>query len=105
MFDYLPLIQSPAREASPGSGFKKDLVLIGLSTCAFCRRAKAFLESEGLPFRWVNLDEVEPALKLQAKAQFRDRFKAALGYPTLVIDVTDFLPGFIEPGWRKVLLT
>jgi glutaredoxin len=105
MFDYLPLNESPAKVSRAGAGSVKQLVLIGLSTCAFCRRAKLFLESEGLPFRWVYLDEVDPALKRRAKSEFSTRFNSPLTFPALVIDDSDFLPGFIEPSWRKELLS
>lgn len=104
MFEYLPLRESPAAGRWSG-GYEKKLVLFGLSTCAFCRRAKAFLETEGIPFRWIHLDETEGELKNRAKEDFKARFDELLTFPTLVIDGEDFLIGFIEPSWRGELLS
>lgn len=106
MFDYLPLRPGPSARNPPAAGGPPGrLVLLGLSTCAFCRRAKNFLETEGVPFFWINLDETDPELKKRAKADFKARFGGALTFPALIIGEDDFLPGFIEPSWRKELLT
>ena len=105
MFEYLDLRASPASRNHLDSDYRKRLVLLALSTCAYCKRAKGFLEKEGLPFRWIHLDETEAAIKERVGREFRERFGIPLTYPVLIIDEEDYLVGFIEASWKMELLS
>ena len=82
-----------------------DLTVFTLSTCGFCKRALAFLESHGFAYRFIHLDTIAPETKRQVKETLRERFNITPIFPILVVDGKRALTGFTEPQWRKVLKT
>lgn len=97
MFDYahFELVEGPVKD--------KDLVFFALTTCGFCRRAKAYLDSIGYQYRMINADELDPEVKNRLKQDFREQYNEVLHFPTLLIDGKEFLVGFIKPHWQMEL--
>lgn len=86
-----------------GKKSEKDLVLFSLSTCGFCRRAKAYLDSKEFQYRFIQADELGFEDKASLKQEFKERFKETLHFPTLVINKKNVLIGFIKPHWEMIL--
>lgn len=91
-------------EEVQGENGDKDLILFSLSTCGFCRRAKAFLDSKGLKYRYIQADELALDDKTTLKSEFKENFNDTLHFPTLLIDSKEFLVGFVKPHWEMSLL-
>ncbi|THB62534.1 MAG: glutaredoxin family protein [Spirochaetaceae bacterium] len=83
---------------------KPELVMYSLSTCAFCRRAKQFLQDNGFAFSFIHVDELDQETKAQVKADIKARFKSLPVFPVLVINDEEVVFGFAEAKWRKTLL-
>ena len=81
----------------------KDITIYALSTCGFCKRAIAFLNSKGLAYKYVYMDLVPLETKTEAKKELKERFKDNVAFPFAVIDGSQHLVGFIEPDWVKTL--
>ena len=97
MFDYLHF------DRVAGSRNERDLTLFSLTTCGFCRRARAYLDSLGFEYRILYADELEPEIKNRLKQDFRDHFGEVMHFPTLILDGKDFLVGFVRPHWEMEL--
>ena len=86
-------------------GEKSDhaITFYGLSTCGHCRRAREFLDDNGLSYEiiYVDLlegDEQRECMDEVVKANPRKSF------PTLVIDGDRVIVGFSEDKFRESLL-
>ena len=74
-----------------------------ISTCGFCKAAKAFLNEQGIPFEFVDidlLDQDEKRRVLQEARAIAGRDRIA--FPTIVIGDTVII-GFKEYEIRKAL--
>jgi glutaredoxin len=97
MFDYLDF------EEVSGTDTEKDLKLLALSTCGFCKRAKAFLKEFGLAYKVVDVDSLDKSVRLRIREDFSSLKGKAVTYPTLLIGDDDMLTGFIRPLWMNTL--
>ena len=93
MFEYLEFTRVP------GTRKDKDLIMLALSTCGFCRRAKEFLAEHQVEYRYVDVDSLDPEIKKQIRADFTEKFKKIITFPALIMDGEDMLTGFIKPSW------
>ena len=41
-----------------------DIIVYGTTWCPDCVRAKSFLDQQGVPYKWVNIEEDEAAIEL-----------------------------------------
>jgi len=87
----------------PGSVRDHDITIYALSTCGFCKRALAFLDSNGFAYRYIYMDRIPLETKTEVKKILKDRYKEDVAFPFAVIDGQDHLVGFIEPDWKKTL--
>jgi glutaredoxin-like protein NrdH len=97
------MIELDCLETVDGSSGDHDLVLFALSTCPHCRRARDFLSTNGLTYRYVYLDQLKGNEQKQV-LEIADGFNPRRSFPTLVIDDDGVLVGFSEPDWKEKLL-
>ncbi|MEM5946993.1 glutaredoxin family protein [Spirochaetia bacterium 38H-sp] len=99
-------IKMQKTEGSRKAPFK--LTLYSLSTCGFCRRAKKFLEENGFPFDWLDVDTLDKETRTVLKDELKSRFSVKVGFPFLAIEhdsgKLQALVGFIERDWEDILL-
>ena len=86
-----------------GKTLEPNLKLFSLSTCAFCKRARDFLNKHDFSYSYLMVNALDDETRAEISREFEDKFNSKLRFPTLVIDDTDFLPGFIEIDWRNTL--
>ena len=97
MFEHIKLIHVDGKN----SGHK--LILFGLTTCGYCKRALSYLNDEGFEYDYIFLDEIPFDDKQKAKDEFKTHFGKRMTFPTLIIDQEEFLIGFIQPSWDMKL--
>jgi glutaredoxin-like protein NrdH len=86
-----------------GEKHDKVLVLIGLSTCGFCKRAKTLLDDENWSYSFVFIDNMKRDDRILLKRELKSRFTSDLIYPFLIINNEDFLNGFNKDQWIQKL--
>lgn len=89
---------------SQGEKGRQKLILLGLTTCSFCKKGKKFLDDHDLCYDYLYLDKIDPEVKKQLKIEFAAKYDKRLSYPTLIIDDREILTGFIRIAWEKELL-
>ena len=80
----MALSEGSARGGSSGAPIH-SIVMYGLSTCVWCRKMREFLESEGVVFEIVYVDELSGAERDAAVSEVR-KWNPAVSFPTVVID-------------------
>lgn len=86
-----------------GDNSKKELKFFSLSTCGFCKRARAFLDENRFSYSMAELDHVPEKEKTRLKEAFFSRFGRRMSFPCLIIDDSSYLIGFIKPHWEEEL--
>ena len=86
-----------------GNDTGKALKLFALTTCGFCKRAVSFLNENNVSYSMVYIDKLDPQDKQRVKDEFLAKFGQKMLFPTLVIDDSEFLPGFIRLHWEKLI--
>lgn len=84
-----------------GKSPTKPLTVFALSTCGFCRRALAFLDDQGIAYRYVHVDKIDRPLQDGIRSYVKETFRTPLSYPFLCIGEDDYLTGFIRASWEK----
>ncbi len=97
MFDWVPF------EKHEGSWKEKDVIVLALSTCAFCKRGMEYLKDKDITFRYVYVDKLNPEEKKKISEEFKEKFGQRGLYPTIIVDDSDFQLGFIKKAWDKSL--
>lgn len=90
-------------ERVEGKNSEHDLVLFALSTCGWCRKARNFLEENGLSYRYVYVDLMEGDAQKEVFEEVKAR-NPRRTFPTLVVDGKEVIAGFNEEKYREVLL-
>lgn len=86
-----------------GSQSDHKLTLYSLSTCAFCKKAIDFLKEQGVGFRYIQLDTINPLVKQTVKSELRSKYDNLPVFPILVIDDKEAISGFNEARWKSAL--
>jgi glutaredoxin len=74
----------------------------GLSTCIWCRKTKALLDSLGVPYEFIYVDKLTGQEETEIMQEVR-KFNPSVTYPTLVIDNSKVIKGFRESEIRREL--
>ncbi|HPJ14112.1 MAG TPA: glutaredoxin family protein [Spirochaetota bacterium] len=82
---------------------KGHVLLLGLSTCIWCRKTKEFLESNNVQFEYVYVDLLESEEKDKVKETLK-KWNPACSYPTLVLNNSSCVIGFDEEKIKLELL-
>lgn len=84
-----------------GTKNERDVVVFALSTCGFCARGLAFLRTNKINFKYVYMDQIDPAAKEQIKKELMDKYKERVVFPYLILDDNKVVTGFVEDTWKK----
>ena len=86
-----------------GERKEHDTIVYALSTCAFCRRAIAYLKKRKIQFRYAYLDQIDVETKRSVKRELAERFDNIVVFPILVVDDQRAYSGFTESVWARAL--
>ena len=79
-----------------------NVKLYALSTCAWCRKAKSFLEENGVEYELTYVDLLEGEEKEQA-IQEVGKWNPRRSFPTVVVDDAKSVAGFKPEQLKEVL--
>ena len=74
-----------------------------LSTCAFCKRGMEYLGNNGIAYRYVQLDRLDPEAKRQVKQELKERYGEVPVFPVLTVRDAIAVSGFQKKRWAEVL--
>ncbi len=76
--------------------------MYALSTCAWCKRTKRFLNEHNIEYEYVDVDLLPVDEKERAKEGLK-RWNPQQSYPTVIIDDSEVVVGFNKERLREVL--
>jgi glutaredoxin-like protein NrdH len=79
-----------------------DVLIYALSTCAWCRKTKAFLDEQQVEYRYVDVDLVSAEEQDGVVAELARR-NPARNFPTIVINDKDVVVGFHAERLKELL--
>ncbi len=75
----------------------------GLSTCGWCRKARNFLDENGISYELCYVDQLEGDER-KAVLEEVTKLNPRKSFPTIVVDEDEVLIGFNEDRYVEVLL-
>lgn len=79
-----------------------DVMLYALSTCIWCKKTKKLLDTLGVEYRFIWVDQLSGAEEDEVMAQVK-KHNPECTFPTLVVDGKRCIVGFKEPEIRQAL--
>lgn len=86
-----------------GENRSKNLIMISLTTCGFCKKAMQFLTEKGVSFAYIYLDKENPAAKKLLRTYVSETFDTSITYPFLMIDNKKWISGFLRVEWEDLI--
>ncbi|MBN1933119.1 MAG: glutaredoxin family protein [Anaerolineae bacterium] len=77
-------------------------MLYALSTCGWCKKARAFLDDNNVEYDYIYVDELKGARRDEVMEAVR-RWNPKGSFPTVVVDGARAVAGFKEDELREVL--
>jgi glutaredoxin-like protein NrdH len=81
---------------------KGNLTIYTLSTCIWCKKTKAFLESLGVGYDFVEVDALPDEEKDKTLTEMK-HFNPQCSFPTLVVNGEQCIVGYNEAKIKEVL--
>lgn len=81
---------------------KGELLIYTLSTCIWCKKTKAFLDSLGIGYDYVEVDVLSNEEKEKTLTEIK-RFNPQCSFPTLVVNSEQCIVGYNEAKIKEVL--
>jgi glutaredoxin-like protein NrdH len=78
------------------------VMLYALSTCGWCKKARAFLDENKVQYDYVYVDLLQGEEKERVMAEV-GKWNPRLSFPTVVVDGKESVAGFKEDRLREVL--
>jgi glutaredoxin len=79
-----------------------EILLYTLSTCAWCRKMKDWLNEAGLAYSYIDVD-LEPPGKRKIAMEQVQRWNPRCSFPTVVVNGKDCLVGFKPERLEELL--
>jgi glutaredoxin-like protein NrdH len=80
---------------------KADIMLYALSTCGWCKKAKEYLNSLGVAYRYVFVDLLPEPDKNKAVAEIT-KWNPSCSFPTIVVDNKRCIIGFKPEELKEI---
>jgi len=80
----------------------RKVKLYALSTCAWCKKTKRFLDAHNVDYEYEYADLLSGAEKARCMAEL-ERWNPRHTFPTVVVDDKEVVVGFKEKCLREVL--
>lgn len=85
-----------------GENNAHKVLMYALSTCAWCRMTKRFLQESGVEYEYIDVDLCSDDDKEKIKKDILDR-GARISYPTLIVDDKTVITGFRKDKIKEAL--
>ncbi|MGE5556123.1 MAG: glutaredoxin family protein [Methanocella sp.] len=86
----------------PGKNNNHKVALFALSTCAWCKLTKQYLQDNDVAYEYVDVDLLDPQEKAKAHEAIQSK-GGALMYPTTIIDDKTLISGFRKDQLKEAL--
>jgi glutaredoxin len=85
-----------------GKDKRHKVFVYALSTCAWCKKTKRFLEENGVEYEYVDVDRCNAGDLEKIKSEISSK-GLPLSFPLVIIDEKTFITGFREDKISEAL--
>ncbi len=85
-----------------GKDKRHKVFVYALSTCAWCKKTKRFLEEKGVEYEYVDVDRCNAGDLEKIKSEISSK-GLPLSFPLVIIDEKTFITGFREDKISEAL--
>ncbi len=82
-----------------GSKKNRDITILTLSTCMWCKKCKAWLKDHDVQYKYIDLDQIDFKEKSKIIDYLKETFQSRVSYPYMICDnevVVGYNPGKYE---------
>ncbi len=85
-----------------GSNKNRDVTILTLSTCMWCKKCKTWLKERDVHYKYVDVDKIEFEDKSKILEYLREKYQSRISYPFMICD-DEFVVGY-NPGKYEELM-
>jgi len=86
-----------------GSNKKHKVLLYALSTCAWCKLTKKFLNDNKIAYEYIDVDLCSDEDRETIRKDIRHR-GGSINYPTVIVDDETLITGFLKDKLQEALI-
>ena len=86
-----------------GSKKNRDITILTLSTCMWCKKCKAWLKEHDVQYKYIEVDQIDFREKSKIIDYLRDKYQSRISYPFMICD-DEFVVGY-NPNRYEELMT
>ncbi len=69
-----------------GSNKNRDITILTLSTCMWCKKCKAWLNDRDVQYKYVDVDQINFEEKSKIMDYLRENYQSRISYPFMICD-------------------
>lgn len=69
-----------------GSNKNRDITILTLSTCMWCKKCKAWLNDRDVQYKYVDVDQINFEEKSKIMDYLRENYQSRISYPLMICD-------------------
>lgn len=69
-----------------GSKKSRDITILTLSTCMWCKKCKSWLKERDVEYRYVDVDKIPVKEKSKILEYLRSNYQSRISYPYMICD-------------------
>ena len=89
-------------ETVEGSKKDRNVTILTLSTCMWCKKCKAWLKDRDVQYRYVDVDKIDFKEKSKIIDYLRDKYQSRISYPFMICD-DEFVVGYNPNRYEDLL--
>jgi glutaredoxin len=89
-------------ETVEGSKKNRDVTILTLSTCMWCKKCKAWLKDRDVQYRYLDVDKIDFKEKSKIIDYLRDKYQSRISYPFMICD-DEFIVGYNPNRYEELM--
>ena len=85
-----------------GSKKNRDITILTLSTCMWCKKCKAWLKEHDVQYKYIEVDQIDFKEKSKIIDYLRDKYQSRISYPFMICD-DEFVVGYNPNRYEELM--
>ncbi|MEE9376926.1 MAG: glutaredoxin family protein [Candidatus Lokiarchaeia archaeon] len=85
-----------------GSMKNRDITILTLSTCMWCKKCKTWLKDHDVQYKYVDVDQIDFKEKSKIIDYLKDKYQSRISYPFMICD-NEFVVGYNPNRYEELM--
>ncbi|MFX1316746.1 MAG: glutaredoxin family protein [Promethearchaeota archaeon] len=85
-----------------GSNKNRDITILTLSTCMWCKKCKAWLKDRDVQYKYIDIDKIDFEDKTKILEYLRETYQSRISYPFMICD-SEFVVGYNPNKYEELM--